>query len=73
VFRRVVVCASMPFLVPPRTGHDRETLAMVIASDLRSGMIVEVDGQQFVKEGELIRIEVATGRYLKRVKEPGKR
>ncbi|MFI5339297.1 MAG: hypothetical protein ACHQ7N_05615 [Candidatus Methylomirabilales bacterium] len=34
---------------------------------------MEVQVPQFVKEGELIRIEVATGRYLERVKEPGKR
>lgn len=49
---------------------------MVIASDLRTGMIVEVEGQLFrvlSKEGELVRIEVATGKYLERVKESGKR
>ena len=73
MFRRVVVCASMLFLVSPRTGHDRGTLTMVTASDLRSGMVVEVQVPLFVKEGELIRIEVATGRDLECVKESGKR
>ena len=49
---------------------------MLIASDLRTGMIVEVEGQLYrflSKEGELVRIEVATGKYLERVKESGKR
>ena len=73
MFRHVVVCASMPFLVPPHTGHGRGTLAMGIASDLRSGLIAEVQVPLFVQEGELIRIEVATGSYLERVEEPGKR
>jgi hypothetical protein len=39
-------------------------------------MIVEVEGQRYrvlSKEGELIRIEMATGKYLERVKESGKR
>jgi len=51
-------------------------LAVVIASDLRTGMIVEVVGQLhrvLSKKEELIRIEVATGKYLERVKESGKR
>ena len=73
MFRHVVVCASMPFLAPPRAGHGRGTLAMGIASDLRSGLIVKVQLPLFVQEGELIRIEVATGSYLERVEEPGKR
>ncbi len=46
---------------------------MGIASDLRSGLIVKVQLPLFVQEGELIRIEVATGSYLERVEEPGKR
>jgi hypothetical protein len=39
-------------------------------------MIVEVEGQlhrALSKKGELIRIEVASGNYLERVKESGKR
>jgi len=28
---------------------------------------------QFIRQGELIRIEVATGKYLERVKEAGKK
>ena len=49
---------------------------MAIASDLRTGMLMEVEGRLYrvlSKEGELIRIEVATGKYLERVKGSGKR
>ena len=48
---------------------------MVIASDLLTGIIVGVVGQLhrvLSKKHELIRIEVATGKYLERVKESGK-
>jgi hypothetical protein len=34
---------------------------------------LEVMVPLFIREGELIRIEVATGKYLERVKEPGKK
>jgi len=50
--------------------HQRETSAMKKAV-LQNGMEVLVP--LFIKEGELIRIEVATGKYLERVKEPGKK
>lgn len=50
--------------------HQRETSAFKKAV-LENGMEVLVP--LFIKEGELIRIEVATGKYLERVKESGKR
>jgi elongation factor P len=50
--------------------HQRETSALKKAV-LENGMEVLVP--LFIKEGEVIRIEVATGRYLERVKESGKR
>lgn len=50
--------------------HQRDTSALKTAV-LENGMEVLVP--LFIKEGELIRIEVATGKYLERVKEPGKR
>jgi len=50
--------------------HQRETSAMKKAV-LENGMEVLVP--LFIKQGELIRIEVATGKYLERVKEPGKK
>ena len=50
--------------------HQRETSALKKAI-LENGMEVLVP--LFIKEGELIRIDVATGRYLERVKESGKR
>jgi len=50
--------------------HQRETSAFKKAV-LENGMEVQVP--LFIKEGELIRIEVATGKYLERVKESGKR
>ena len=76
MFRHVLVCDSIPPHAPSGAGNGRGALAVVIASDLRTGMIVEVEGQLFrvlSKEGELVRIEVATGKYLERVKESGKR
>ncbi len=43
---------------------------MVVASDLRAGMILQLEGQMpRVKEGKLIRIKVAAGKYLERVRE----
>jgi elongation factor P len=50
--------------------HQRETSALKRAV-LENGMEVQVP--LFIKEGELVRIEVATGKYLERVKESGKR
>lgn len=50
--------------------HQRETSALKKAV-LENGMEVLVP--LFIKEGEVIRIEVATGKYLERVKEPGKK
>jgi elongation factor P len=50
--------------------HQRETSALKKAV-LENGMEVQVP--LFVKEGELIRIEVATGKYLEHVKEFGRR
>jgi elongation factor P len=50
--------------------HQRETSALK-RGVLENGMEVLVP--LFIKEGELIRIEVATGKYLERVKESGKR
>jgi elongation factor P len=50
--------------------HQRETSAFKKAA-LENGMEVLVP--LFIKEGGLIRIEVATGKYLERVKESGKR
>lgn len=50
--------------------HQRETSALKKAI-LENG--VEVLVPLFIREGELIRIEVATGRYLERVKESGRR
>lgn len=50
--------------------HGMAESPMVVASDLRAGMILQLEGQMpRVKEGKLIRIEVATGKYLERVKE----
>ena len=75
-FRHASVCDSMPLYPPWQAESRRGALAVVIASDLRTGMIVEVVGQLhrvLSKKEELIRIEVATGRYLERVKESGKR
>ena len=46
--------------------HQRETSALKKAV-LENGLEVQVP--LFIKEGELIRIEVATGKYLERVKE----
>ena len=47
---------------------------MVGASHFRAGMILQLEWQMpRVKEGELVRIEVATGKYLERVKETGKK
>ena len=50
--------------------HQRETSALKKAA-LENGMEVQVP--LFATEGELIRIEVATGKYLERVKGSGKR
>jgi elongation factor P len=50
--------------------HQRETSALKKAV-LENGSEVQVP--LFIKEGELIRIEVATGKYLERVKEAGKK
>lgn len=50
--------------------HQRETSALKKAI-LENGSEVLVP--LFIKEGELIRIEVATGKYLERVKEPGQK
>ncbi len=50
--------------------HQRETSALKKAV-LENGLEVLVP--LFIKEGKLIRIEVATGKYLERVKQPGKR
>lgn len=50
--------------------HQRETSALKKAI-LENGLEVLVP--LFIKEGELIRIEVATGKYLERVKEPGRK
>lgn len=50
--------------------HQRETSALKKAV-LENGLEVLVP--LFIREGELIRIEVATGKYLERVKEPGKK
>jgi elongation factor P len=50
--------------------HQRETSALkkaVLENEL------EVLVPLFIREGELIRIEVATGKYLERVKESGKK
>jgi elongation factor P len=46
--------------------HQRETSALKKAV-LENGSEVQVP--LFIKEGELIRIEVASGKYLERVKE----
>lgn len=50
--------------------HQRETSAFKKAA-LENGMEVLVP--LFIKEGEVIQIEVATGKYLERAKESGKR
>ncbi len=50
--------------------HQRETSALKKAV-LENGMEVLVP--LFIKEGEVIRIEVATGKYLERVKESGRK
>jgi hypothetical protein len=43
---------------------------MVVASDLGAGMILQLEGQMpRVKEGKLIQVKVATGKYLERVRE----
>jgi elongation factor P len=49
--------------------HQRETSALKKAV-LENGM--EVLMPLFIREGEVIRIEVATGKYLERVKESGR-
>ncbi len=50
--------------------HQRETSALKKAA-LENGMEALVP--LFIREGELIRVEVATGKYLERVKELGKK
>lgn len=50
--------------------HQRETSALKKAV-LENGSAVQVP--LFIKEGDLVRIEGATGKYLERVKEAGKK
>ncbi len=68
----VVIPESVDLLVNPTAQpmHQRETSTLKKAL-LENGLEVLVP--LFIKEEELIRIEVATGKYLERVKQPGKR
>jgi len=50
--------------------HDQESSTMKLAT-LENGMEILVP--QFIKEGETIRVEVETGKYVERVKQEGRK
>lgn len=53
---------------PPLREHDSATFK---SATLENGMEVLVP--QFIKEGDIVKIEVATGKYLERVRREGKK
>jgi len=64
----------MSALVRPRMGREEDAFHFMTPRTFEQLPVSrQVLVPQFIRQGELIRIEVATGKYLERVKEAGKK